>query len=143
LHTNCGKECAQGAVPEAKHLNSKGKAWRAEISGSRVRTAPPMTQSHPGCPGWYSPIAGKAKASRPACRAVRYRRAVATISACPRAVLFFTNFVEKIVSKDLDRDQSPRKQTRNFPCSIFRQGSTDAHWRRFAHKLWKTMCARP
>jgi len=58
--------------------------------------------------GWYSPIPDKTDARTWTAR-------------------FFTNFVEKIVSKDLDQDQSLWKQRTIYHCSIFRQVRTCAH----------------
>jgi len=97
LHTNCGKRCEQGRLSDPKHLKSKGKAQRAQIICRSVSGSPSWDVKRLQRQGWYSPIPDKQGAG--SLSAVDTKARLSSTS-----LLFFTNFVEKIVSKDLDQD---------------------------------------
>ena len=87
LHTNCGKQCAQAQREKPKRLNSKGICLHAQNLGMPGRARAGIVRS-------LSRIGKQAKHEadhRP---------------LSPLLQRFFTNFVEKIVSKDIDPDQS-------------------------------------
>jgi hypothetical protein len=87
LHTNCGKQCAQAQRERPKHLNSKGICLHAQNLGmpGRARAGIVRSLSRTG-------------------KQARHEAGHQPLHPLPQR--FFTNFVEKIVSKDIDPDQS-------------------------------------
>lgn len=89
LHTNCGKRCEQDRHHKLKYLIPLDLALQARFLGRLVSPAHARGAKHLAARPW-----GRAGI-------------VPSFAEVWLPVRFYTNFVEKTVSKDLDLDQSP------------------------------------